>query len=42
MFMNFKLMMNPLNWLTIAIWLFVFAMVMSATGATTTPQTTKN
>ena len=30
--MNLGLMTNPFNWITVAIWLFVFAMVIAAAG----------
>lgn len=37
---NIKLMANPLNWVTLAIWLFVLAMCLTASGITVAPQNT--
>lgn len=34
---NLKMMANPLNWATLAIWLFVGAMVLAASGVTLAP-----
>lgn len=34
---NLGLMSNPLNWLTLALWLFTLGLVLSATGITTVP-----
>jgi hypothetical protein len=35
---NLKMMANPLNWATLALWLFVGAMVLAACGITVAPQ----
>lgn len=35
--LNLKLMANPLNWVTLALWFFVAAMVLAASGVTLAP-----
>lgn len=36
---NLKMMANPLNWVTLALWLFVAGMVLAASGVTLAPPT---
>jgi hypothetical protein len=39
-FINLKLMANPLNWATLALWLFAGAMVLAGAGITLAPTQT--
>lgn len=35
--LNLKMMANPLNWVTLALWLFVGAMILTVSGVTLAP-----